>query len=177
MLIRAQQGVTLTELLVVIAVLAILMGVVYPNGERMLENHRQAAELNQLLATLERARQEAVISGARVELCQGVACGDLTAQNARADWTLVSHRFDPPATVFRRQDGQQFAIEASVDRLIFDPPPGVQTQDRLVLVNTGFNRINPQVVLIRSTGRAAIVDCSYVSTDGVVNAAALPSCP
>ena len=67
---RLQHGLTLVELLVVIAVLGILLGMAAPSFDDMLLNHRQAAQVNQLVGSLALARSEAVKRGQWVVMCK-----------------------------------------------------------------------------------------------------------
>lgn len=67
--VRAAAGFTLIELMVTIAVLAILLAIAAPSLETMLNQNRLAAASDQVIATLHNARMEAVRQNRRVELC------------------------------------------------------------------------------------------------------------
>lgn len=68
--VRAR-GVTLVELLVVLALLAILLGMAAPSMADMLWRNRLAGATNVFTATLALARQESIKTGQRVVLCRG----------------------------------------------------------------------------------------------------------
>lgn len=154
----SQQGFNLMELLVVLLVTGVLLGVVYPSGLYMLETSRQSSELNQLMAVIERARQEARITNSPVELCQGAACSSLQAGGAQANWTIKNSRKDQ--LVYQRSDDQAYPVQSSVERLIFKPPPQVMDEDAYLMVNSGFQQITPKLVRIAITGRAQVIRCN-----------------
>lgn len=66
---RAAAGFTLIELIVTIAVLAILLAIAAPSLETMLNQNRLAAASDQVIATLQNARMEAVRQNRRVMIC------------------------------------------------------------------------------------------------------------
>lgn len=64
-----QSGVTLTELMIALAVTAVLAGMAAPTFGAVIRNSRVTASTNELLATLHLARSEAVKRGRRVTVC------------------------------------------------------------------------------------------------------------
>jgi len=73
-----QAGFTLMELLLAIAVLAILTTLALPAFTQFIANNRLAAEANELVASFQYARSEAVKRGLPVQICSsadGTACG------------------------------------------------------------------------------------------------------
>jgi type IV fimbrial biogenesis protein FimT len=60
---RSQRGVTLAELLIVIAIVAILAGVGVPALRDLVLSNRQAAAVNELITALQMARSHAVTRG------------------------------------------------------------------------------------------------------------------
>ena len=72
-----QKGLTLIELMVTVAVLAIVVGIAVPSFNTMVQNNRSLALGEELVNALNYARTEAVKRGARVSLCgsaDGTAC-------------------------------------------------------------------------------------------------------
>lgn len=65
---NAQRGFTLIELMVVVAVLAIVATVAVPSFQQLIENNRLATESNRILSALSFARSEAVRVGDDVSL-------------------------------------------------------------------------------------------------------------
>lgn len=64
------RGVTLTELMVSIALLAILLAIAAPNFQGMTASSRLTSASNELLGTLQQARAQAIRTGSRVTVCK-----------------------------------------------------------------------------------------------------------
>jgi type IV fimbrial biogenesis protein FimT len=78
---RVHSGVTLIELMVGVALLAILMAVAAPNFQGMTASSRLTSASNELLGSLQQARAQAIRTGSRVTVCRstdGAQC-DTTA--------------------------------------------------------------------------------------------------
>lgn len=72
-----QAGVTLLELLVAVAVVAVLLGIAVPTFTSTVNNNRLTAHANELIAGLQSARMEAIRRNTRVVLCRsddGATC-------------------------------------------------------------------------------------------------------
>lgn len=79
-----QTGFTLIELMVTIAVLAIVISIAIPSYQNMVLANRMAAQANQVITALNYARSEAVKRGATATVCStsgGTACAGST------DWS------------------------------------------------------------------------------------------
>lgn len=158
-----QQGFNLLEILLVLVIAAILLGVVYPSGQFLIESNRQATEVNQLLATLERARQQSLNAQRTVIFGQGEGCQSLQAASATADWSLCYWERSADTLgeqIYWRNDSSSYAIEASQVEIRFRPPPLTLAEPVYLLVDTGFNRVQPRVVRVAETGRAKVVGCA-----------------
>lgn len=73
----SKRGFTLIELMVTIAVLAILLTVAVPNFQMFVMNNRMASQTNDLITALSLARSEAVKRAANVTVCassDGATC-------------------------------------------------------------------------------------------------------
>jgi type IV fimbrial biogenesis protein FimT len=77
-------GFTLIEVMIALAVLAILVSIAVPAYSTMLVNHRLAAQANGLLTALHLARSEAIKRNGRVVVCRAVAGAD--ACGASGGW-------------------------------------------------------------------------------------------
>ena len=64
-----QTGFTLTELMVVVAIVAILLGIGVPSYRYISNSYRMSAEVNGLLGDLQYARSEAIKEGQTVTTC------------------------------------------------------------------------------------------------------------
>lgn len=74
---RSQFGFTLMELIVTMAIAAIVVTLGVPSFQEMLRNNRLATQTNEFLAALNLARSEAIKRGVRVSLCKsadGASC-------------------------------------------------------------------------------------------------------
>jgi type IV fimbrial biogenesis protein FimT len=81
------RGFTLVELLITVAVASVLLGVAAPSFQTAMRTNRIAALTNDLVASLQLARSEAVMRGARVTLCTSQSVTSATpACSAAADW-------------------------------------------------------------------------------------------
>jgi type IV fimbrial biogenesis protein FimT len=92
---KHQTGFTLTEMMVVTAIVAILLGIAIPSYQYLTTSYRMSAELNNLSGDLQYARAEAVKEGNSVTMCvsaDGASCTGGT--NWNAGWIVFS---DPNA--------------------------------------------------------------------------------
>ena len=79
---KRQTGFTLTEFLVVTAIVAILLGIGVPSYKYITNSYRMAAELNSLVGDLMYARAEAIKEGQPVAICtssDGLTCSGNTS--------------------------------------------------------------------------------------------------
>jgi type IV fimbrial biogenesis protein FimT len=79
---KRQTGFTLTELLVVTAIVAILLGIGVPSYKYITYSYRMSAELNSLVGDLMYARAEAIKEGQPVAICtsaNGLTCSGVTS--------------------------------------------------------------------------------------------------
>jgi len=96
-----QTGFTVTELMVVTAIVAILLGIGVPSYRYISNSYRMSAEVNGLLGDLQYARSEAIKEGQTVTTCvstNGTACTGGTAW--AGGWIVFS---DQNGTVLRVQ--------------------------------------------------------------------------
>lgn len=83
-----EQGFSLIELLVVLAILSILLAVSLPNFQNMIENNRTNSQAKLFLTTLNLARSEAIKRGGNVAVCASNDGTDCDA-DAWADGWIV----------------------------------------------------------------------------------------
>lgn len=86
---RSQWGLTLIELMVTIAVLAIVIAIAVPSFSTMIANNRALSTGEQLITAINYARAEAIKRGDRITLCgttNGAACNGSWAN----DWIVVT---------------------------------------------------------------------------------------
>jgi type IV fimbrial biogenesis protein FimT len=79
-----QSGFTLIELMVAIAVIAVMMGIALPSFQQSLRSNRVATSANEMLASLSLARTEAIRGLGRAGVCPSA---DGTTCAANTDWS------------------------------------------------------------------------------------------
>ena len=114
------EGVTLVELIVTLAIAAILFLVAVPSFQAAIAANRRAAATNDLVSALSHARMEAIRRNQRVTVCKGVPgatqCDTVTTTSWASGWIV----FVDPTTQSPPQ------IEAAGDILLRGggQPPG-----------------------------------------------------
>ena len=99
---QAQTGITLVELLIVIAIAAILASLAGPSFSDFINRTRQNSVVSQLVSDLNRARSEAIKRNTPVLLCEratDTACGN--TNNLQSGWLVCvgSTACDTPLSV------------------------------------------------------------------------------
>jgi type IV fimbrial biogenesis protein FimT len=107
-----QSGLTLLEMLTTITLLFVLASLAAPGLRTFIQNNRAATQANELVMSLNLARNEAATRGNRVSVCastDGVTC------SARTDWTGGWLLFDdrtPPSGTLNAQPGDDEILRA-----------------------------------------------------------------
>lgn len=176
-----QRGVTLIELMVVLAISAILLAVGVPIVSTFVDRNRVATEVNDLIAAFALARSEALARRARVGLC---ASSNPTAAEpacAAGAWTSGWIVYvDNGATIGTRDAGEQIirvhtpgapgitvtpnpaltGIYVTSDGTVFDsasaPLGALSAADPLRFNVAGSESANRRTVCINATGRARV---------------------
>lgn len=98
MKVRTLQGFTLTELLVTIAVMAIILAIAVPSFMSAIASYRLTTAANDLLASIQHARSEAIRRGVRVTLCKASNSDNQCATNSAIGWNNGWMAFTDPVT-------------------------------------------------------------------------------
>lgn len=125
----AEQGFTLLELLIAIAVAAILLAVAVPSYQGLVQRNSLTANVNDLVGDLNYARSEAVTRGQDVYICSS---NDQSNCNAGTDWSkgwVVYAATDPSASSpnptpdnrlrVRGKTAENFGLSGGIDSLHF----------------------------------------------------------
>ena len=135
---RRQSGFTLTELMITVAVLAIVVTIAVPSFTNLINSNRLTAAANELVATVQTARMEAVRRNSSVVLCptvNGTACSG-------TNWERLM--------VFSDEDGNGAAdadepvirdVVVSAGNIRITPSNNVATNDRVRFAADGFVRV------------------------------------
>lgn len=84
--LKDSSGFTIVELMVTIAILAILVGIATPSAVTMINNSRLTSNVNGLMADFMLARSEASSRGVRVAVCPAVT--NTACSGSAADWSV-----------------------------------------------------------------------------------------
>jgi type IV fimbrial biogenesis protein FimT len=162
-------GITLIELVITIAVAAIVITVGIPSFARLISKSRMTGEMNTLVSNLQLARSEAIKRGSRVSLCPvsqastPLTCVDSSAWHtgyivfSDSDHTAAT-RPAPTDQIIRHEQGRSDApitITTSAGRssVTYQPDgtsPGTNAKFTFCDV---YRRIPPRAVLVSNTGR------------------------
>jgi type IV fimbrial biogenesis protein FimT len=93
MTLNRQSGFTMVEMMMTVAVGAILLTIAIPSFRYITNSNRIAAEINGLLGDLQFARSEAIKEGVPVSVCissNGTACAGGTTNTWQNGWIVIS---------------------------------------------------------------------------------------
>ena len=82
-------GFTLIELMVTVSVLAILLALAWPSFTALINNNRLAAQTNELVASLQLAKSEAVRRNARITVCPSADGATCAAAGPWTGWVTI----------------------------------------------------------------------------------------
>jgi len=152
-------GFTLIELIVVVAIVAILVTIAVPSFQTFLLNNRMAAQANDLISSLNFARSEAVTRAANVRVCAGTSCPSASA--SATSWATGWLVADSAGTPIRVQQalggastltaGTNSITYSSAGRLSF--PTAAVT---LTLCPPSPASVQGRAIQIELTGRARV---------------------
>lgn len=111
--IQHQQGFTLIEVLITVAIASILLSIAAPNFSTLIKNTRMTSAANEFAGALYLSRSEAIKRGTTVTLCKsanGSAC--TTANNWEQGWIVFEDAnnnavVDSGETIIRINEGEE----------------------------------------------------------------------
>lgn len=165
-------GFTLMELLVTLAVAAIVLTIGIPSFREMILNNRMVTQTNDLLGALALTRSEAIKRGVRVVMCRsaGSGCAMDSTSVWEAGWMIFADQNrngarDPAEPIIRVREGVGGAMTiragGNFARWIAYQPSGVSIGN--TGLGTGTFRLydsrgvdRARFIVISSTGRARV---------------------
>jgi type IV fimbrial biogenesis protein FimT len=177
-----QKGFTLTELIVVSAIVAILLGIGVPSYRYITNSYRMSGEVNALLGDLQYARAEAVREGQFVTVCisRDQATCDAGSTTWQEGWIVFS---DPNgnATV----DGGEAVLKVQQAFLGTNPDSFVDAANGIAAVTynrEGFATTlagfpDTSITLHEPTANAAWTRCLWINPMGVPRVAMTTTAP
>lgn len=171
-------GFSMVELMVTIAVLAIVTAAAFPSFTALVNGNRLTGSANEMLASLQLARSEAIRRNARVMVCRSE--DSATCAGAAGLWTSWITIVDGGAEPLRVSSAKApLQLEASEsisgdnDRIVFRPDGMARTDAGLLLVGS----IATCLATERPADNARIVRITSGSRFGVVPESQAGACP
>jgi type IV fimbrial biogenesis protein FimT len=164
-----QGGFTLTELLAVVAIVAILFGIAVPSYRYIGTSYRMSSEVNGLLGDLMYARSEAIKEGQFVTVCETVN-GQTCSGNTSWDrgWLVFSNPNNgpqPPGAILRVQAPFTGTTPDS-----FDADNGMSsvTYNREGFATTAAGFPNATITLHEPTANPVWTRCLWITPQGTL---------
>ena len=168
---KVSAGFTLTELLVVITIVAILMSLGVPSFKYVTVSNRMSAEVNGLLGDMQLARAEAIKEGSSVTVCSstdGANCSGST------DWSSGWIVFTDPTNLGVVDTGEavlrvQKTLHAGDSLVDKGGALSAATFNRAGLLSaTGMAANGITLTLHDSTANAAYTRCLWIASQGMI---------
>lgn len=97
----ASRGFTIIEVMLTVALAAVLMAVAVPSFRTMIANNRLASQTTEIVAAINFARSEAIAHNTSVSLCRANLEASVNCANTAGEWDFFIVR-DSAGTVLRR---------------------------------------------------------------------------
>lgn len=164
-----QRGFTLTELVVVMATVAILLSIGVPSYRSITNSYRMSSEVNGLLGDLMLARAEAIKEGQPVTVCastNGTTCSGGTAwQTGWIMWSNPTKALQPTAGILRLQ--LKFT-GTTPDTFIANNGVSAVTYNREGFATTAAGFPNTTITLHDKSANAAWTRCLWITPQGTL---------
>ena len=166
---KRQSGFNLTELVIVMAIVAILMSIGVPSYRYVTNSYRLSSEVNDLLGDLMYARAESVKEGQGVTVCvsNGVNClGNTSWQNGWVVFSNPTGAANPPAGSILRVHA---AFSGTVpDTFVASAGVSAVTYNREGFATTAAGFPATTITLQDQTHNVAWTRCLLISAQGTL---------
>lgn len=152
---RNSPGFTLIELVIALAVGAILITIAIPGMRQLIDSNRTTAYVNSLVGGIHMARSEAITRNADVTICARAQTGGCGADWANG-WLILDE-----ANQVLREEGQDIeqlqASNVSTSSISFD---GEGLPSQVLSIDLGFEDIEARRIEVRIAGsvRSSVVE-------------------
>jgi type IV fimbrial biogenesis protein FimT len=169
---KRQAGFSMTELMIVMAIVAILLGIGVPSYRYITNSYRMSAEVNGLLGDLQYARAEAIREGQTVTVCVSTNRTTCTGGPAWAGGWIVfsdlnaSAQVDPGDTVLRVQSALTGRVP---DTFNANPAISAITYNREGFATTAAGFPNTTLTLQESTLNNGWTRCLLITPVGLAS--------
>jgi type IV fimbrial biogenesis protein FimT len=168
---KRQSGFNLTELVIVVAIVAILLSVGVPSYRYITNSYRMSSEVNGLLGDLMYARAESLKEGQGVTVCvsDGVNCLGTTAW--QSGWVVFSNpngAANPPAGSILRTQAAFAGPGGVADSFIASNGVSAVTYNREGFATTAAGFPSTTITLHDATANAAWTRCLLISAQGTL---------
>jgi type IV fimbrial biogenesis protein FimT len=165
---KRQTGFTITELMVVVAIVAILLGIGVPSYRYVTNSYRMSAEVNGLLGDLQYARSEAIKEGQTVTTCvstNGTTCAGGANVNWANGWIVFS---DPNGNAIFNAGDTLLRVQNAFTGRIPDTFNATNTVTAITYNREGFARtaagfVTTTITLQDSTNNGAWRRCLVIA--------------
>jgi len=160
------RGFTLVELMVTVAVLAIVAVVALPGFTMVFNSNRLSSQANALVASIQHARMEALRLGRPVSVCRSTDATTCAGSGEWSQWIVVAPASGGRAAQVIRSETANAAVEitSSVDELTFgsngmarNAAGGLLSATLTVCIATTRPAANQRLVTLASGSRVAAV--------------------
>jgi type IV fimbrial biogenesis protein FimT len=167
---RGEKGFTLTELMVVAAIVAILLAIGVPSYSYITNSYRMSSEVNGLLGDLQFARAEAIKEGQFVTVCvssDGATCAGTTSW--QSGWIVYSNPASNTVPAANSVLRVQSAFGGSTpDTFVADNAVSAVTFNREGFATTAVGFPNTTITLHERTANPVWTRCLWITPVGVV---------
>ena len=164
-----QRGFTLTELMVVVSIVAILLGIGVPSYRYITNSYRVSSEVNGLLGDLMYARSEAIKEGQFVTVCVTTNGRNCSGTNSwDRGWLVFSNptnAVQPPGQILRIQD--KF-LGRNPDSFNADNGVSSVTYNREGFATTAAGFPNATITLHDPTANPVWTRCLWITPQGML---------